>query len=84
MLTVVSRAFQTLSDAQKRAIYDANPGADPDSRFSGMRESSFRGPGAAFEGEMSPEDLFNMFFGGGGAGFGNGRYVYRRAWYWLW
>ena len=27
-----------------------------------------------FEGELSPEDLFNMFFGGGfgGGGFGNG------------
>lgn len=29
--------------------------------------------GGGFEGEMSPEDLFNMFFGGGGASpFGNG------------
>jgi DnaJ family protein B protein 12 len=30
----------------------------------------------AFDGEMSPEDLFNMFFGGGGGGsfgtFGGG------------
>ena len=33
--------------------------------------------GASFEGELSPEDLFNMFFGAGGgtpfgAGFGGG------------
>jgi DnaJ homolog subfamily B member 12 len=31
--------------------------------------------GATFEGELSPEDLFNMFFGGGtsfGGNFGGG------------
>lgn len=65
-------------DPQKRAAYDQS-GSDPESRFSGM---SSRGPGfssspfgGGFEGEMSPEDLFNMFFGGGGmamnGGFGN-------------
>lgn len=26
--------------------------------------------GGQFEGELSPEDLFNMFFGGGGGGGG--------------
>ena len=26
--------------------------------------------GASFEGEISPEELFNMFFGGGGMGGG--------------
>ena len=42
--------------------------------------------GSSFEGEISPEDLFNMFFGGGGMG-GGGRCVARstcgvsgRAW----
>jgi DnaJ homolog subfamily B member 12 len=42
--------------------------------------------GATFEGELSPEDLFNMFFGGGaafGGNFGGGpgeplRGVYRK------
>jgi len=33
------------------------------SRTSGF-STSFRN-GAQFEGELSPEDLFNMFFGGG-------------------
>jgi len=41
-----------------------------------MRPSGFQsfngGGGGGFEGELSPEDLFNMFFGGGGGGgFGN-------------
>ena len=61
------------TDPQKRAIYDRS-GDDPESRFGGMSSS---GPssgfqtspfgGATFEGELSPEDLFNMFFGGGAA-----------------
>ncbi|KAF9047020.1 DnaJ-domain-containing protein [Hymenopellis radicata] len=72
---MVSKAFQVLSDPQKRAIYDQS-GSDPEDRSGGMRSpsgfSSNRG-GGGFEGEMSPEDLFNMFFGGGGPGFaGNG------------
>jgi DnaJ homolog subfamily B member 12 len=78
MLTeaVVSRAFQILSDADKKAAYDRT-GSDPDSRFgqgagpsspfSGFARSPGRGP--MFEDEISPEELFNRFFGGGG-GFG--------------
>lgn len=75
---MVSKAFQVLSDSNMRAAYDRH-GADPESRFSGM-SSSARGPGFRthpFSGngvdtEISPEELFNMFFGGGmgGAGFG--------------
>jgi DnaJ family protein B protein 12 len=74
---MVSKAFQVLSDSQKRAIYDQS-GSDPESRSSGL---SSRGPGFSAspfggDGEMSPEDLFNMFFGGGGmamnSGFGGG------------
>ncbi|KAJ7180732.1 hypothetical protein C8R46DRAFT_1070421 [Mycena filopes] len=74
---LVSKAFQVLSDPQKRSIYDRS-GSDPEDRSSGMpsRSSgfqSFNGGGGGFEGELSPEDLFNMFFGGGGGGgFGNG------------
>ncbi|EGN96808.1 hypothetical protein SERLA73DRAFT_124587 [Serpula lacrymans var. lacrymans S7.3] len=73
---MVSKAFQILSDPQKRTVFDQS-GADPESRSSGM--SAGRSPGFAtsqfrggFEGELSPEDLFNMFFGGGmnAGGFG--------------
>ncbi|KAJ3784829.1 hypothetical protein GGU10DRAFT_434969 [Lentinula aff. detonsa] len=70
---LVSKAFQVLSDPQKRRAYDAS-GADPEdrtARSSGFSANSFGG-GQAFEGEMSPEDLFNMFFGGGGTAFGGG------------
>ncbi|KAF7308841.1 J domain-containing protein [Mycena kentingensis (nom. inval.)] len=68
---LVSKAFQVLSDPQKRSIFDRS-GSDPEDRSSGMPSpSSFRGGGGGYEGELSPEDLFNMFFGGG-AQFGNG------------
>lgn len=72
---MVSKAFQILSDPQKRASYDSS-GGDPEDRTSGMRSASSPfgngGNGMAFDGELNPEDLFNMFFGGGGAGGGFG------------
>ncbi|KAK5218893.1 Chaperone protein dnaJ [Exophiala xenobiotica] len=76
---MVSRAFQILSDAEKKSRYDQF-GGDPDSRFSssgassgaspfsGFARSSGRGP--MYEDEISPEELFNRFFGGGGMGGG--------------
>lgn len=85
MLTmpVVSRAFQILSDADKKSRYDQF-GGDPDNRFSssgtaagpspfsGFARSPGRGP--SFEDEISPEELFNRFFGGGmGPGFNFGK-----------
>ncbi|KAI0033931.1 hypothetical protein K488DRAFT_46628 [Vararia minispora EC-137] len=77
---MVSKAFQVLSDPDKRAQYDRH-GSDPESRFSGMSSrassASFAngspfggGGGMAFDGEISPEDLFNMFFGSGMGGQG--------------
>jgi DnaJ homolog subfamily B member 12 len=74
---VVSKAFQVLSDPQKRAVFDSS-GTDPESRFGGGSSSGSpgfaRSPGGgmAFGDEISPEELFNMFFGGGMAGGGGG------------
>jgi hypothetical protein len=67
-------------DPQKRAAYDRH-GSDPEDRTAGMAPgrgfatSPFGGGGGTtFQAEMSPEDLFNMFFGGGGGmgPFGDG------------
>ncbi|KIX94478.1 uncharacterized protein Z520_09864 [Fonsecaea multimorphosa CBS 102226] len=90
---MVSRAFQILSDADKKSRYDQF-GGDPDNRFSssgaagagaspfsGFARSPGRGP--MYEDEISPEELFNRFFGGGmgpgfqfGAGFGGPQFVF--------
>ncbi|KAI5959739.1 HLJ1 [Candida pseudojiufengensis] len=73
---VVNKAWEVLSDPQKKTIFDQT-GSDPTSRFSGVSNSSSspfasgrsgfasagRGGHNAFE-----EDIFNMFFGGGGQG----------------
>lgn len=78
MIPVVSRAFQILSDPDKKSKYDKF-GGDPDNRFSsaGAASSPFSGfarsPGGGgqnfyYEDEISPEELFNRFFGGGGMG----------------
>lgn len=68
---VVSRAFQVLSDPQKRQDYDKF-GGDPDARGGGEGRGGGASPfgggfpmHSGFAGEeISPEDLFNMFFGG--------------------
>ncbi len=75
---MVSRAFQILSDAEKKSKYDRF-GGDPDNRFgsgaaapsspfSGFARSPGGGGGPMFEEEISPEELFNRFFGGGMGG----------------
>jgi len=77
---MVSRAFQVLSDSDKKTKYDKF-GGDPESRFSAASSgaspfsgfASQRGPGARaggpmFEEEISPEELFRQFFGGGMGG----------------
>lgn len=78
LLLVVSRAFQVLSDVDKKAKFDRF-GGDPDNRFgpgsapsaspfSGFARSPSNGRGPMFEDEISPEELFNRFFGGGMGG----------------
>jgi DnaJ family protein B protein 12 len=66
---VVSKAFTVLSDQDKREHYDRY-GADPESRASAAAaggDAGFHNGGAAFnfESEITPEQLFNMFFNGG-------------------
>ncbi|KAI4210715.1 MAG: hypothetical protein LQ351_006491 [Letrouitia transgressa] len=83
---MVSRAFQILSDPDKKTKYDKF-GGDPDNRFGPGSTSSASpfsgfarspgGRGPMFEDEISPEELFNRFFGGGGMGggpFGGGMF----------
>ncbi|KAK1143097.1 Chaperone protein dnaJ [Aspergillus melleus] len=81
---LVSRAFQVLSDPDKKSKYDKF-GGDPDSRFTPSAGPSGGSPfggfgggggfprsggGPGFEEEISPEELFNRFFNGGfGGGF---------------
>lgn len=73
---MVSKAFQILSDPDKKRIFDQT-GADPDSRGGGgggggpspfSRAAAGGMDGAQFAGNLSPEDIFNMFFGGGPGG----------------
>jgi DnaJ family protein B protein 12 len=81
---MVSRAFGVLSDGDKRKQYDRY-GGDPDSRFGAQQaqQSPFSGGfaqrnpssrqgggGSMWEEEISPEEMFNRFFGGGGMGGG--------------
>ncbi|KAI8061195.1 hypothetical protein BC940DRAFT_350098 [Gongronella butleri] len=65
---LISKAFTVLSDPQKRAIHDSS-GGDPDSRAGPSASSSssfYRAQQPYYANEVSPEDLFDMFFGGGG------------------
>ena len=85
MTTVVSRAFQILSDPDKKKKFDTF-GGDPESRFgagggaqgpsspfsSFTRANGTPGRGAMFEEDISPEELFRQFFGGGMGGGGGG------------
>ncbi|CAK9786787.1 DnaJ-domain-containing protein [Cutaneotrichosporon oleaginosum] len=79
---MVSKAFQVLSDKGLREVYDMNPTVDPTQRGGGGggggMARGFPGGGGmrfqthpGFQQDINPEDLFNMFFGGGmDQGFG--------------
>ncbi|KAJ2251893.1 Chaperone protein dnaJ [Coemansia sp. RSA 455] len=62
---LVAHAFTILSDPDKRAHYDRYGVADGSSGFSQQQpQQRRRAPATMFQDELSPEDLFNMFFGG--------------------
>jgi DnaJ family protein B protein 12 len=80
---MVARAFSILGDKEKREKYDRF-GTDPDSRFASAQQQNpfagFANRGAAgggggggggmWEEDISPEEMFARFFGGGGFGAG--------------
>lgn len=68
----VGLAYATLSDAQKRTIYDRYGQEDPDNRGGGAGHGPFGGMRHHGGQEMSPEEIFNMFFGGGMPGMHTG------------
>ncbi|XP_061198059.1 dnaJ homolog subfamily B member 14-like [Saccostrea echinata] len=55
----IGNAFAVLSDESKRRRYDAY---GPEMEETNHRRHTYRNE---FEGDISPEELFNMFFGGG-------------------
>jgi DnaJ homolog subfamily B member 12 len=62
----IGLAYATLSDPEKRSLYDRFGDEDPDNRGGA---AAARGPGGmhfrrAGGGEVDPEEIFNMFFGG--------------------
>lgn len=81
---MVARAFSVLGDKEKRDKFDRF-GTDPDSRFESARAAAREGGGmggfggrprgggfGGWEEEISPEEMFARFFGGGGGGMGGG------------
>lgn len=70
--TEVSKAFTCLADPQKRAYYDRTGHEDSSAAAAAQRQQGGTGNGMHFQGDVSPEDLFNMMFGGGMGGFGMG------------
>jgi len=66
----VGLAYATLSDPQKRTIYDRYGDEDPDNRGGGMGGMRRGAGGVHFRPgqQVDPEEIFNMFFGGGMGG----------------
>jgi len=66
----VSRAYACLSDADKRANYDRFGVEDPHQQLG--RRGGGGGRGVYQQEAFDPDEIFNMFFGGG---FGGGRWA---------
>jgi curved DNA-binding protein CbpA len=68
----ISRAYQTLSDPKLKREYDLGGGDETNFGNNSSAQRGRRNAGmryrrnSHFEEELTPEDLFNMFFGGGG------------------
>jgi len=60
IVSAIGNAFATLSDKEKRRRYDLY--GEEEARQPSRSHSHHNG----FEAEVSPEELFNMFFGGAG------------------
>lgn len=89
---IVNKAWEVLSDPSKKRIFDQT-GADPDSRFAqassgsgagfgGSAPSPFQGfQGGGRGGGAFEDEIFNMFFGGGGPSqtftFGNNGFQFQ-------
>lgn len=75
----VGTSFAILSDVQKRKQYDLYGSEEQIRRRSSHTSSRYyENEFRAYEQEISPEDLFNMFFGGGN-GYPDGRFQHRRT-----
>lgn len=71
----IGQAYEVLSDKKKRDIFDryGEEGLRPSAGSSGSNSSRTtftsytygNGDGRAFEGDITPEEIFNMFFNGG-------------------
>jgi len=73
---LVSKAFSCLSDSEKRAAYDRY-GHEDGAMAAAQARGQTRSAGARYrEDDFDPEEIFNMFFGGGFGQFGQTR-VYR-------
>ena len=82
----IGSAYEVLSDKKKRDIYDRygedGPGGMGNSSGSSRTTTTFTSYGytnedRAFEGNITPEDIFNMFFNGG---FASRSYSRRSGW----
>ncbi|CEG82157.1 hypothetical protein RMATCC62417_16273 [Rhizopus microsporus] len=69
---LISKAFNTLSDPNKRAIHDSGGDREDGRRSTPSYRSTYH---RRRREEVSPEDLFNLFFGRNGPRFNQDRYT---------